>query len=92
MSERDERKYQVEWCTKLPRDEFGDCDIDKAEYEIRIVKHLSSARRVAKQVFKLDQFGSVRINEVRWDTLTRDWDVVDGGYFEFYEGKETGVK
>lgn len=50
----------VEWCVNLPRDEQGDCDIDAAEYESEQVATEADALAIAKRVFPIDQFGSVR--------------------------------
>lgn len=92
-----DRMFEVEWCSHLPRNEFGDCDIDAATMICRNFRSLAAAQRYARKVYPLDAFGSVAITEhefVPYDPADARryphagfWDAV--GHSEHYEGPET---
>jgi hypothetical protein len=75
-------RWFVEWCVNLPIDEFGDSDVDAAEYDSDDFATETQALAKARRVFPLDAFGSVRY----WPaTFTRyGW---DDGDAKHYEGK-----
>lgn len=55
--------WEVEWCSELPIDEFGDTDMDRAVMCFRDFQTLEAARKFAKRILPKDQFGVVTINE-----------------------------
>jgi hypothetical protein len=67
------RGFEVETCVHLPRNEFGDADVDAADYHCFDCATKEQALRLAKRLLPNDKFGSVTITE---------FEVVDG-YKEF---------
>ena len=59
-----DRAFEVEWCSDIPRDEFGDMLPDAATYHCRILRSREAAERIAREVLPRDAFGSVRITPV----------------------------
>ena len=61
-----DRMFEVEWCTKIPRDENGDADLDRATYRIGMVATREAALALAKKVYPQDQFGCVAVTEMEY--------------------------
>lgn len=61
-----DRRFQVEWCTEIPVNEFGDGDLDAARYRRRLLETLEAARAFAKEVLPNDAFGSIPILPVEF--------------------------
>jgi hypothetical protein len=59
--------FEVEWCTDLPVNEYGDCEPDLATYKVRYCTTLEVARATARRVLSEAVCGDVRITPV---TLT----------------------
>lgn len=88
--------FEVEWCSDLPRNEYGDADMDRAVMHIRTFKTKGAAMRYARQVYHRDAFGSVSITPVRFMPYDADdaarlptigfWDSC--GHTEHYEGED----
>lgn len=57
--------FEVEHCTDLPRDEYGDADMDAAKYSYEDFANLEEAREYAKTVFKGSPFGCAMIRKFR---------------------------
>lgn len=88
--------YEVEWCTNLPVDEFGDSDLDAAEYVHVICPTRKAADAKAREVYPQDQFGAVRITEVELvdpygERIRRTyvWEAI--GHSDHYEGEDRGA-
>lgn len=53
--------WEVEWCANLPRNEFGDADIDNADFRTRDFSEQAKALDFAREMLSKDAFGSVRV-------------------------------
>jgi hypothetical protein len=58
-----ERGFEVEWCSKLPVDEFGSSDFDRATMNCVDFATIEDARVFAKEIYPKDMIGEVRITE-----------------------------
>lgn len=61
-----DRKWQVEWCAGIPKDEYGDSDMDAADYRRSCFKTHDEAIAFAKEKLPLDAFGSVAVTEIEF--------------------------
>jgi hypothetical protein len=58
------RAYSVEWQTNVPVNEFGDCEPDRGDFNMKVIKTKGPAFAYAKRVLPEDYWGSVVITEV----------------------------
>ena len=58
--------WEVEWCSHIPLNEFGDGDLDRCVMHVKSYKWEQRAREYAKRVFPQDAFGSVRITPMEF--------------------------
>jgi hypothetical protein len=92
--------WVVEWCTKIgmvdeDHPEYG-CDPDNSETTEQIVPTKADAERLAKEVYRLDKYGSVPYWPIRFMAYDEDdvhrypyvgyWDATDDA--EYYEGED----
>lgn len=61
-----DRRFEVEWCSEIPVDEYGDSDMDRAKYHTRKFEDVDLARAYAREVFPKDAFGVVSITPVEF--------------------------
>lgn len=59
-------RFEVEWCSEIPVDEYGDSDMDAAKYHTRKFETIEQARAYAKEVFPKDAFRVVSITPVEF--------------------------
>lgn len=85
-----ESGFEVEWCSKLPKTDWGDADFDQATYEFKRFRSKADAWAFATTVYPTDCLGAVRVvpfvyqpfEESKW---TGDFEY---GESEFYEGED----
>ena len=65
--------WEVEWCSHLPVNEFGDADIDRAKYHRRYFQKRDAAFTFARQVLSKDVFGSVIVTPFAMEPLCNTW-------------------
>lgn len=53
--------YEVEICVKIPTDELGEADIDRAVYEVKDFAERADAIAYARSRLKDDCFGAVQV-------------------------------
>lgn len=63
--------FEVEWCANVPQTEFGDCDLDRADYRRRDFTTHDEAERYARAIVGSDYFGAVQITEFVYEPLCR---------------------
>lgn len=88
--------WEVDWCSEIPVNEFGDGDHDGAVRHVRRFKSRDAAMKYAAEVYPKDAYGSVIVTQQRFEPYDeRDakrypwvgfWDCV--GDSEYYEGGE----
>lgn len=64
MNKLGDRMFEVEWCSDLPVNEFGDCEPDLATYVIERFATIDEARMCAADRVKDDVWGVVTVTEV----------------------------
>jgi hypothetical protein len=57
-------RYDVEWMSELPTDEFGDADFDRATYKVKHCETMAQARRVARGAAAASPLGCAEIKTV----------------------------
>ena len=77
-----DKGYEIEWHPSCPRDEFGDLDIDRCQFEVERFATLDAAHNRAKVVLKEDVFGAVLIR----DFFYREHDDDGTPYFDYDSG------
>ena len=56
--------WEVEWCSKVVREDNGDLSPDACEYSVRRFTDKTKANKFAGEIYPRDGFGSVRITPV----------------------------
>lgn len=86
-----ESGFEVEWCSEIAIDEYGDRDLDRDTYNFRDFRTKAAAMKFAKQIFPTDQNGAVRITPFTIEQLSDEWPYGRSkeyaGDSEFYEGE-----
>lgn len=69
-------QYEVEWCSNLPLNKWGEGELDLAHYEFNEFKEIDKAIEFAKDLLKnnKDAFGSVRLSkQIYEETMYAPW-------------------
>lgn len=82
--------FEVEWCSSIPVDEYGDNNLDAAVYHSVYFKTEDEALTYAKSIYPKDQFGSVQITpfEIDRDEHVPTWPEWHYGESQYYNGEE----
>jgi len=88
--------WEVEWCSEIPKTEFGDDDIDGAVRHKRYFRTRDAAMKYAAYVFPEDKVGSVMVTKMEFKAYNEDdslryptvgfWEEIADA--EHYEGPE----
>lgn len=78
LARQRKERWEVEWCKSCPKDEAGDCDIDRAEMiaEYFHTREEAEARMREIESKELDFFGEPTMTHEQWDL---DWIDEDTG-------------